>query len=540
MREAVRRHGEVFDQASPRLFAAYGAAGPAAWRPDLQILRGRDVASGAAPPPTLLTSGPDDRLREVYRRVSNPDDPIELRDLFLGRVEAGLDGRGARQELAARWRDRRVLRDVDDDMILRSRATPRFIKELFNWFFRDDLYGDLRSDRHLLLSSGSVDETRYGLPPVLKSCIAYALDRDWYGYSDSRGRVPAREAIALLENERLSGAPYGPERVAISLGGTFALSAVADFVLGNSTSAAPALCPLPNYPPLVEAVARRHDVELVPLACAGGVTSLAPLLAALRPDTPLVLLQTVTNPTGTAVPEAELEALVAAAGPDTAIVLDECHECLGEHRQLSACRADPRVIRISSLSKSLSVPGLKVGWLLGSADFVEEFYEYASTTYGGPPSFYYTLVEVVARFERFVLRGGDPGPEQLAEFDPGYGITPAALAPAVREYRDHRRWRHETLVGLRDYASCALRALGAEVVTAGHSMNVTARLPTHADDGYLTFRRLLEDAETAVLPGVLTYCLGSGWIRITTARDPALLAESLRRIERFVDKGGTR
>jgi aspartate/methionine/tyrosine aminotransferase len=191
------------------------------------------------------------------------------------------------------------------------------------------------------------------------------------------------------------------------------------------------------------------------------------------------------------------------------------------------------VIRISSLSKNFSVPGLKVGWLLGSANFIADFYEYASTTYGGPPSFYYTLVEVVARFERLLLRGTEPGPEHLAEFDPGYGITRAALAAAVREFCDHRRWRHETLVGLRNYASSVLLDAGAEVVTAKHSMNVAARLPTLADDGYLAFRDLLRETGTSVLPGLLTFCLGGGWIRVTTARDPALLVESLRRIEQF-------
>jgi len=488
----------------------------------------------------VLASGPDARFREIYRRARDPEDPIELRDLYLGRVEAELGPASTRPGLARYWQDSRVLRDVDDGSLLNDRVTPRFVKELFNWFFRDDLYGTLRSDDHLILSSGSVDETRYGLPAVLKSCLSFALDQDWYGYSDSRGRVPAREAVAELENERIAGDPYGAEHVAISLGGTFALSAVADFVLSNCSRTAPALCPLPNYPPLVEAVARRHPVQLDPLSCADGVTSLAPLIAALRPDTPLVLLQTVTNPAGTAVPEAELAALIQAAGPDTTVVLDECHECLGDEWQRDASRADPRVVRISSLSKSFSVPGLKVGWLLGSENFIAEFYEYASTTYGGPPSFFYTLVEATARLERYMLQGIRPGSAQVAEFEPGYSITPAGLAAASSEFVNHRRWRHETLIGLRDHASAALREAGADVVTARHSMNLVARLPGRDDDGYLVFRELLREARTAVLPGLLTFCLSGGWVRVTTARDPALLVESLRRIVAFIPPGTAR
>ena len=182
-----------------------------------------------------------------------------------------------------------------------------------------------------------------------------------------------------------------------------------------------------------------------------------PLIDAIRSDTPAVVLQTVTNPTGTFVAESDIAELIAAAGPETMFILDECHECVGPERLRGACRADPRVIRINSLSKSYSVPGLKIGWILASTAFIAEFYEYASTSYGGPPSFFYTLVEVAARLERTLLLDID----------------------------------------------CA-------------------------------FRDLLDVEGVAVFPGILTYCLGGDWVRITTARDPIMLAESLRRLASFL------
>ncbi|MCM4083540.1 pyridoxal phosphate-dependent aminotransferase [Paractinoplanes hotanensis] len=484
-----------------------------------------------------MSSAPDDRFREIYRRAVNPDDPMALRNLFLGRVEAERGAASTRPEFSAAWRACRVRREVDDETILTARSTPRFIKELFNWYFRDDLYGSLRSADHLILSSGSVDEEQFGLPSVLKQTLVYALDRDWYGYSDSRGRGPAREAIAELENARIAGAPYGAEHVAISMGGTFAVSAVADFVLDGSTSPEPALCAMPNYPPLVEAVARRHPVRLVALNCAEGRTSLKPLIGALLQRTPAVLLQTVTNPTGTTVDETELAELIAAAGPDTMIILDECHECLGPEQIRSASRADPRVIRINSMSKGFAIPGLKVGWIVASSAFIAEFYEYASSSYGGPPSFYYTLVEVAARLERMLLLGITPARRELAMFDGDYGLTMASLTAAWHAFQADRCQRSAILIRQRQQAAEALAAAGAQVVAARYSMNLAVALGDDPD-GYRTFRDVLDAAGVAVLPGILTFCLGGGWVRITSARHPGVLTESLRKLSSYLTREG--
>ncbi|WNV84988.1 pyridoxal phosphate-dependent aminotransferase [Umezawaea sp. Da 62-37] len=492
------------------------------------------IPPAAAPAPSGghdLDPAVGDRLIDLYSRVSDPTDPLALRDLFLSRVEAEVVG--GRREVADLWRSSRPRRTVTGDEVLGSRATVRFVKELFNSYFRDDLYGRLRSDRHLILSSGSVDETCFGLPATLRSCLSYAVDRDWYGYSDSRGRRATREAIAEFENATVAGSPYDVGNVCLTLGGTFGVSAVADFVLGSSTAhrpeeAAPALCGLPNYPPLMEAVAKRSSVRLVPLVCASGNgTSLRPLIEQLTPATPLVLLQTVTNPTGTAVAEDELERLIRAAGPHTTIVLDEAHECLGPLRR-SALRADPRVVRVVSLSKSLSTPGLKLGWLVAGREFVDEFYEYASTSYGGPASVFYLLIEVMARMERWRVEGlVGIGRVELAEFERTYGLTTESLGRAHRSYLSDRERRDRALVVQRDRAADTLLSMGFDVVRPTHSINIAVR-PHGCDDGYLWFREALADARVAVYPAILNGCLNGGWVRVSTAGEPGGLATAIR------------
>jgi aspartate/methionine/tyrosine aminotransferase len=393
----------------------------------------------------------------------------------------------------------------------------RFVKELFNWFFRDDLYGELAGQRRLLLSSGSVDEEQWGLPEVLKECVRFALDRDWYGYSDSRGRVPARQAIAAYENALMERDVYDEDNVAITLGGTFTVSTLADFAVTGRDVHAPALCAVPNYPPLVEAVARRCDVRLVPLPSTAGRTSLEPLIQALTPQTPLVLLQTAANPTGALVDEDELARLIEAASPATTIVLDECHEWLGPHRPRSTTRAARNVVRVSSLSKNWSAPGMKVGWMLADRDFIAEYYEHASTMFGGPPSFLYTVVEVLARMERWRVTGlSEAGAPEVAEFEPSYGLTADSLNRAYRNYVLERDTREDALSTLRA-ATCHRLGEVAEVTAPAYSINAAITF-RQWDDSYLCFRHLLRDTGVAVYPGILNFCFSGGVARVTTAR----------------------
>ncbi|MEU7786164.1 MULTISPECIES: pyridoxal phosphate-dependent aminotransferase [unclassified Amycolatopsis] len=480
----------------------------------------------------------DDRLLDVIARAEDPGDAFELRDLWLGRVEHELGADALRPGLAELWRGSRRRRHVGAEEALASRATVRFVKELFNWYFRDDLYGDLAADRQLLLSSGAVDEERWGLPAALKDCVRFALDRDWYGYSDSRGRIPAREAVAAYENALMERDVYDEHNVALTMGGTFTVSTLADFLLtGRTGPTGPALCGIPNYPPLVEAVARRGDVRLVPLPSTAGRTSLEPLIQALSADTPLVMIQTAANPTGALVDEDELTRLIRAAGPRTTIILDECHEWLGPRRTRGTARAASNVVRVSSLSKNWSAPGMKIGWILAGREFIDEYYEHASTAFGGPPSFLYTVVELLARMERWLVTGLDrPGAAEVAEFEPAYRLDADRLGVAYAGYRRERWERQDALTALRDAACHRLSAV-ARVTVPAYSINAAVRVPGW-DDSYRCFRDLLRTTGVSTYPGILNFCFSGGVVRVTTARPWAELAEAGDRLAYAVAEPG--
>lgn len=474
----------------------------------------------AGHPATILEPGIGEILRSLFEAMPDPTDPLALCRGY--RAVVG----GDRAPLARRRRS------LDDAEILRSRALPRVVKEIFNTYFRDDLYGRLRDSRHLLLSGGTANEQLFGLPDVLKATLTAALHRDWYGYSDSRGRGPTREAIARLENAKLGRPAYTADRVAVTLGGTFALACLADFLRGRRPAGRPGrvLCAMPNYPPLVEAFNRRFEVEMVPLACGSGGTPLQPLIDALDGDVTAVMLQTVANPTGTAVDEGDLARLVAALAPDQLLILDECHDCFGPPVRYTPARAAANVIRVASLSKRHAAPGLKVGWILADAAVVDAYYEYASTTFGGPPSIFYLLTEVSARFDRWILAGASElEPGHLAEFEPAYGLTAEGLRRAYDRYRGYVLGRQRRIAELRNWAHDWFTASGLRAVRAPYSVNLCLEVPGSADS-YQAFLRLLRACRVAVYPGILAFCPNGSWVRVTTANEPLLLAEGARRI----------
>lgn len=498
----------------PREYSPLAGLSPQVYRLAERNAQRLPVPQGVDPAP-----GPD--FLDIFERAADPTDVTELCGLFLGRVESRLPPAqrlDARADLRAGWAAARPRRTVSVEQVLCSPTAIRFVKELFNIYFRDDLYGLLRSPDTVVLSSGSVDEERYGLPGPLLDCIRFALSRHWYGYSDSRGRDVTRAAVARYESSRIPGAQYGQENIAVGMGGTVLIGAVADLIMSEYRGTGSALCGIPNYPPLVQSVSRRGACRLVPIPERDGCGSLQPMIEALSSDTPLVLLQTALNPTGARVSDAELQRLLAAAGPQTMIILDECHEWLGPDDGLSTARADPRLIRVSSLSKNWSAPGLKVGWLIASAEFVDAFYEYSSTTFGGPASIFYTLVEVLARMERWLLEGVEQiGSEHVAEFESSYGLDVAGLDCAYRRYAAERAQRAGDLLALRD-ASCELLAgAGIDFLRPSYSINLSLA-PPGQPDGYVFFRRLLAERGVSVFPGLLTMALSDGLARITTAR----------------------
>jgi aspartate/methionine/tyrosine aminotransferase len=177
-------------------------------------------------------------------------------------------------------------------------------------------------------------------------------------YGDHRGHPGLRELIAA------DGGGLTSDDVLLCAGAAGALFTVATALLGPGDHAVVAH---PNYASNVETPrAIGAEIDYLRLSFEDGWRVDPDRIAALlRPGTKLVSLTTPHNPTGTEIPPADLERIVAIVeGSDAYLLLDETYRELAPEVRAPWAAASARVISVSSLSKSYGMPGIRLGWLI--------------------------------------------------------------------------------------------------------------------------------------------------------------------------------
>ncbi|WP_428268342.1 histidinol-phosphate transaminase [Haliangium sp.] len=102
------------------------------------------------------------------------------------------------------------------------------------------------------------------------------------------------------------------------------------------------------------------------------------LIAAMGPRTKVVLLANPNNPTGSRVPTADFERILAALPPQAVLVMDEAYleyaiatEQADDHPLAqSYIPQDPRIISLRTFSKIYGLAGLRVGYGIGHPDVI--------------------------------------------------------------------------------------------------------------------------------------------------------------------------
>jgi len=208
-----------------------------------------------------------------------------------------------------------------------------------------------------------------GPSAVIEAAVA-ALRSGQNQYAPLPGVPALREAV--LEHQREW---YGlePEDVLITFGAT---EAIASALLGLCDPGDEVVVLEPYYDSYAACIsfagAQRRPVTLRP---PGFQVDPAALRAAIGPRARVLLLNTPHNPTGRVLGRAELELIAAACREhDLICVTDEVYEHLvydGEHIPIATLPGmAERTLTISSVGKSFSFTGWKIGWCSGPASLV--------------------------------------------------------------------------------------------------------------------------------------------------------------------------
>jgi len=221
-----------------------------------------------------------------------------------------------------------------------------------------------------------------GAPPAAIAEAHRVLDADGMGYWES----PALKArIARLYDERY-GVEVSPDRLLLTNGASPALVLALSSRFGPGDRIALAR---PGY------VAYRNTLKalhMTPVEIACGPDEhyqlTAAALSALEPAPAGVIIASPANPTGSIIPAAELEAIVAVCRErGITIVSDEIYHGLSyAGRTPSVLEFDADAFVINSFSKYWSMAGWRLGWLLVPAEHVETAKAYIGNLFLTPPS----------------------------------------------------------------------------------------------------------------------------------------------------------
>jgi aspartate/methionine/tyrosine aminotransferase len=370
-----------------------------------------------------------------------------------------------------------------------------------------------------LAARGAVDMLKFYVgegdaptPAFIRDAAAEALAAGDTFYNPNLGIDELRSALAAYLT-RLHGRPVAAGRIAVTSAGVNALMLASQMLLDPGDAVAMVTPVWPNLsamPAILGAEVRR-----VPLACRDGrwTLDLQRLLDAAR-GARAVVVNSPNNPTGWVMPQADwLELLAFCRRHGVWLVSDDAYERLvydpelaqgdGATRRatgvLGAVEPDDRVISANTFSKTWSMTGWRLGWLVAPEPFVGQLAKMIEFNTSCAPPF-------VQRAGVVAVRDGD------------------AL---VAETRDRLRARRDLLLA-------GLAAIpGVEVGWPAGAMYAFLRAPG-SEDSVAFARRLVRETGVALAPGVAFGPEGEGWLRWCFASGEPMLREGVARLARWL------
>ncbi len=342
-------------------------------------------------------------------------------------------------------------------------------------------------------------------PAEIIEAAAAAMRAGHNQYAPARGVPALRTAIAEHQRRRYGLEIDAESGVQVTFGATEALAAA---LLGLCEPGDEVICFEPYY-----------DAYAAAIAMAGGerrVVTLRPpdfafdgdaLRAAIGPRTRILLLNSPHNPTGKVFSREELDVVAAACRDhDLVAITDEVYEHLtfgAEHVPLATLPGmAERTLTISSLGKTFSFTGWKVGWA------------------SGPPE----LVGAAATAKQFLsFSGGTPFQHAAAH---ALGHEDAAIVALV-----------DSLRARRDRLCAGLEAAGLTVHRPVGTYFVNADIrPLGESDGVAFCWALPERAGVVAVPSAAFYDdadAGRHLVRFAFCKRDEVLDEAIRRLAKL-------
>src|SRR5690349_10251071 len=214
----------------------------------------------------------------------------------------------------------------------------------------------------------------FAAPAVLKEAAKRAIDADINQYAITWGAKPLRDALSKTYDE-LYGMKVDPETMlTITCGATEAMIAVLLAIVDPGDEVIVLEPFYENYGPDADICGAKP--VYVPLLPPDNVFDPDRLRAAFSARTKAIIVNTPNNPTGRVFTRAELQTIAELCiAHDAIAVTDEIYEHIryeGEHIPIATLPGmAERTVTISGASKTFSVTGWRIGWILAPAGLTD-------------------------------------------------------------------------------------------------------------------------------------------------------------------------
>ncbi len=342
-----------------------------------------------------------------------------------------------------------------------------------------------------------VGEPDFPPPPAAVSACARALEQGETHYTDSRGLLELREAIAG-DHARRFGVAVDPERVIVTNGTSSAMLLVFSLLVGPGDEV---ILGAPHYPCYPNAILVAGGVPIaVPTRAEDGFAlDVDAVRRALSPRTRAIVVSSPANPTGAIQTRATLAALASLGLP---LVSDEIYDGLvyDGARVTSALELCDQAYVLDGFSKRYAMTGFRLG--------------YAIVPEPAARPLQVMQQNLFISANHFVQRAG------IAALREGAATVAAMCAAYARR---------------RELLASGLRRLGLRVpVLPQGAFYVFADARAFGSDSLALAFEILERAHVGTTPGIDFGAEGEGFLRFCYAASEESLREALVRLERVL------
>lgn len=334
----------------------------------------------------------------------------------------------------------------------------------------------------------------YKAPQALIDAGTQTFNEGLLQYTENAGLPELREAIANERNHLFNNS-YTKQNVAVTSGAEHSLYTALGTLLNPGDEV---LVPELSFQAYTE-ITKLFGAKVI----AYPLNDSYKLIPSRFPDlitqkTKVIIINSPSNPTGSVMSHNELEQLsTVLKDTDVYIISDEVYSHLifnGEQKAPSINSYYPKTIIVDSLSKRSAATGLRLGWLCGPEDFIQQAIKLIqySITCASLPSQRAALAVV--------------------------GNMSLLPNPYIQRLQTNKDILYKSLSGtpLVTYESDGAFYYFANISNFGKSLDISLRL--------------LEKQNVLTIPGISFGIAGDSCIRISFATETSVLEESLKRI----------